>query len=97
MFKNILVCQDGSKFAEQMLPYAIGMARRFGGQLILLEVTKAPSAIVESSLGLYRATKVEDILRSEAEAGKYLESVAKKLLKKRLEVKYMSRSETLTE
>jgi nucleotide-binding universal stress UspA family protein len=92
MFKNILVCLDGSKFAEQILPYAISMAQRFDGQLILLEVTKAPSAIVESSLGLYRATKVEDILRSEVEASKYLESVAKKLLKKKLEVKYTSLS-----
>jgi nucleotide-binding universal stress UspA family protein len=92
MFKNILVCLDGSKFAEQILPYAVGMARRFDGQLILLEVTKAPSAIVESSLGLYRATKIEDFLRSEAEADKYLEGVAKKLLKRKLEVKYVIRS-----
>ena len=92
MFKNILVCLDGSRFAEQILPYAIEMARRFGGRLILLEVTKAPSAIVESSLGLYRATKVEDILRNEAEAGEYLESVAEKLLKKNLDVKYVTQS-----
>jgi len=92
MFKNILVCLDGSKFAEQILPYAIETARRFSGRLILLEVTKAPSAIVESSLGLYRATKVEDILRNEAEAGEYLESIAEKLLKKNLEVKHMTLS-----
>jgi nucleotide-binding universal stress UspA family protein len=91
MFRNILVCLDGSEFAEQILPYAIETSQRFGGRLVMLEVTKAPSAIVESSLGLYRATKVEDILRSEEEAAKYLESVAEKLLKKNLDIKYVTR------
>jgi nucleotide-binding universal stress UspA family protein len=91
MFKNILVCLDGSPFAEQILPYAIESAQRFGSRLILFEVTKPPSAIVQPSLGLYRATRLEDILRGEEAAAAYLDRLASRLKKKGLDVSYATR------
>jgi nucleotide-binding universal stress UspA family protein len=35
MFKKILVCLDGSKLAETILPYAVEQAKRFDSELIL--------------------------------------------------------------
>ncbi len=38
MFNKILVCLDGSKFAERILPHVIDKAQRFESKLILLKV-----------------------------------------------------------
>lgn len=38
MYKQILVCLDGSKLAEQILPYAVAEAMKFGSTLVLLQV-----------------------------------------------------------
>jgi nucleotide-binding universal stress UspA family protein len=38
MFRRILVCLDCSSFSERVLPYAVGEARKFDSQLILLHV-----------------------------------------------------------
>lgn len=38
LFKRILVCLDGSHLAEQIVPYAVEEARRFGGTIVLLRV-----------------------------------------------------------
>lgn len=90
MFKKILVCLDGSHPAEQIVPYAAEAAQRFGSKLILLEVTKPPSVVVESMTGYYHPTSVEDILRDEKQALDYLEKIAQRLSKKGLEVDYVT-------
>jgi nucleotide-binding universal stress UspA family protein len=38
MFKNILVCLDCSKFAEQILPYAYAEAKKFDSKIVLFHV-----------------------------------------------------------
>ena len=38
MYERILVCLDGSKLAEQILPHARELAWRFGSRLVLLRV-----------------------------------------------------------
>ncbi len=38
MFKKILVCLDGSKSAEQALPFAVSEARDYGGEITILRV-----------------------------------------------------------
>ena len=42
MLKKILVCLDGSKYAEGILPYAIERANRFHSEIILLRVIDTP-------------------------------------------------------
>ena len=44
MFQRILVCLDGSKLAEQIMPYAREQARAFGGKLVLLQAVPEPVA-----------------------------------------------------
>ena len=43
MFQKILVCLDGSKLAEQILPYAAEEAARFGSSLVLFQVVSLAS------------------------------------------------------
>jgi nucleotide-binding universal stress UspA family protein len=38
VFKKIMVCLDGSELAEQILPYAVEQAARFGSQIVLFRV-----------------------------------------------------------
>jgi nucleotide-binding universal stress UspA family protein len=53
MYKRILVPLDGSKLAEQALPYATTQAEKFGAEIVLLKVLQplpepafsAPSAV----------------------------------------------------
>lgn len=42
MFERILVCLDGSKLAEQIMPYAAEEAIRFQGKLVLFQVVQEP-------------------------------------------------------
>jgi nucleotide-binding universal stress UspA family protein len=43
MFKKIMVCLDGSGFAEQILPYALEQARRFESNIVLCRVFSEPT------------------------------------------------------
>jgi nucleotide-binding universal stress UspA family protein len=45
MFKRILVCLDGSKLAEQILPFAIETSMRFKSEIILFQVVTADITI----------------------------------------------------
>jgi nucleotide-binding universal stress UspA family protein len=49
MAKKILVCLDGSKYAEKILPYAIEQALCFGSKLILLRVCSSAIAVARAS------------------------------------------------
>ncbi len=90
MFEKILVCLDSSDLAEQVLPYAAEVARRFKSNLILLEVTATPSAVVEPTTGYYRAPSPEAVVRREDEANEYLAEVAARLESEGLDVKYLT-------
>jgi nucleotide-binding universal stress UspA family protein len=90
MFERVLVCLDGSDLAEEALPYAAEIARRFGSTLVLLEVTAGPSAVVEPTTGYYHATSPGRVQRSEDEAADYLEGIAAGLEKEGLRVEYLT-------
>jgi nucleotide-binding universal stress UspA family protein len=90
MFEKILVCLDGSDLAEEILPYAAEIARRFQSKLVLLEVTTAPSALVEPMTGYYTQTSSSKILRSEDEASTYLEGIADQLQERGLDVDFLT-------
>ncbi len=86
MLQKILVCLDGSGLAEQILPYITEVALGCRSQVVLLEVTLPPSAIVEPLTGFYRTTPIEKVLREEAEARVYLRRLAQRLRKRGLKV-----------
>jgi nucleotide-binding universal stress UspA family protein len=73
---RILVALDGSAFAEQVLPYAKLLGRRFNCELMLICVPSVPES------GKYRApASVIEAIRRQAESGmrKYLAAVAESL------------------
>lgn len=90
MFERILVCLDGSKLAEQILPYAIEEALRFDSKLTLLQVMSIPSGVsMASATGLLPQTGeliAEEMKREEAETRAYLDGVAQSLREKGIDI-----------
>jgi nucleotide-binding universal stress UspA family protein len=84
MFERILVCLDGSKLAEQILPYAVEEALRFGSRVTLLKVVTFPMMAAKAeAVGTLSQTgglTEEAIGKETAEAKAYLERVAEPLL-----------------
>ena len=62
MFKRILVPLDGSRFSSSAMRYAIGIARRFDAQIILIEavkpVTPSPSSDTSEATMVPMVTEV---------------------------------------
>ncbi|MFO7996058.1 MAG: universal stress protein [Dehalococcoidia bacterium] len=85
MFEKILVCLDGSKLAEQILPYATEQALRFNGKLVLLQVMTMPGSAYVGVEGIHAGMAdimEEEIQRRETEIKAYLDGIAGPLLKK---------------
>lgn len=74
-FHDVLVPLDGSPLAEQILPYAIGIARLFGGRLTLLRVARAGPSFGYPSVPLGVPLEPVDAV----EAKGYLDRVADRL------------------
>ena len=80
MFERIIVPLDGSKLAEQALPYATSLAREYGGKLFLVRVvgrsaTSVAMAAHSMSAGpsLLTAELLQETIDSErAEAEEYV-------------------------
>jgi nucleotide-binding universal stress UspA family protein len=94
MFERILVCLDGSKLAEQILPYAEAEAAAFGSKLILLQVVTVdmpstmympPTPPVPESYKQPAEVIQEKTQEEEDKARAYLEGMAKSLQAKGLE------------
>jgi nucleotide-binding universal stress UspA family protein len=95
MFKKILVCLDGSKLAEQILPYAAEEALHFQGKLVLFQVVPEPVAFSPgipgaASMPLQTDTMLEEAKMALDEARGYLEKIAKPLRKKGIQVEVVS-------
>ena len=89
MFKKIMVCLDGSKLSEQILPYAVEQARRFHSQVILFHVVAEPGMVspgIPGSPGLPVETSgsLEKMQQERNEATAYLENAAQSLRGKKL-------------
>ena len=84
MFKKILICLDGTKLAEQILPYA-ELASLCGGKAVLLQVLELSKAFPPASMPAFAPTyfsneQVElQVEGLENEAEGYLDLQAKKL------------------
>ncbi len=76
MFNKVLVCLDGSSLAEQMLPYATEVAKRFGSSMVLLQVLHVPSSLAAASAQGAESVIEEEMRRLAFEARTYLEQVA---------------------
>jgi nucleotide-binding universal stress UspA family protein len=87
MFQKILVCLDGSKLAEQILPYAVEQAAQFGSSLVLFLVVSLATVPTPTGIESVAAVVPENMLAdAEAEAKDYLGSLALSIRKKGLKV-----------
>ena len=89
MFEKLLVCLDGSKLAEQILPYAAEQALRFNSKLMLLRVMTIPSSAYLGAEGIatWTGNIIEaEIRRQEPEIKAYLDGIARPLLEKGINV-----------
>ena len=89
MFEKLLVCLDGSKLAEQILPYAVEQALRFNSKLMLLRVMTIPSSAYLGAEGIstWTGSIIEaEIRRQEPEIKAYLDGIARPLSEKGLHV-----------
>jgi nucleotide-binding universal stress UspA family protein len=95
MFEKILVCLDGSKLAEQILPYAVEEALRFQGKLVLFQAVPEPVAFSPgipgaASVPIRTDTMLEEAKEALNEARDYLEEIATPLRKKGIRVEAVS-------
>jgi nucleotide-binding universal stress UspA family protein len=81
MFGKILVCLDGSKLAENILPYAIEQAKRFGSEIVLLRVIIEPTILSPALPGMpgLPLGVEKSIIKDESDAETYLTSMADRL------------------
>jgi nucleotide-binding universal stress UspA family protein len=87
MFQKILVCLDGSKLAEQILPYAAEQAARFGGSLVLLQVVSLASIPTPTGIeSVPVAVPNDQLADAEAAAKDYLNGLALPLREKGMKV-----------
>lgn len=86
MFKKILVCLDGSKLAEQVLPYAAEVAQAFKARLVLFTALPAPVIVAPGIPGIAPVpvetdAMVADAIKGQAEAESYLECLVNQIKK----------------
>jgi len=87
MFQKILVCLDGSKLAEQILPYAAEQAARFGSNLVFLQVVSLASVPAPTGIESVPVAVPDNLLaEAEAAAKDYLDVLALPLREKGLKV-----------
>ena len=90
MFEKTLVCLDGSKLAEQILPYAKEQALRFKSKITFLQVvtlSKDDFASVTSRTPADESQMVQKRIQQEkSNAEEYLERVRKSFQAKGLEI-----------
>ena len=75
MYNKLLVCLDGSAFAEQAMPYLVGLASRLGSKVVLLQTVTGMPTISAGDPGVV-VHSLDIIARSKDEAQTYLESIA---------------------
>lgn len=82
MFQRILVPLDGSRLAEQALPFAEGLVEKFGSELILVQAIPPPPVLAIGELGVLPHDFGPVLAEEERQASEYLLSVQKQLREK---------------
>jgi len=87
VFNKILVCLDGSKTAEQILPYVEAQATQFVSTVALLQVVtiSGPALAGAGAAPLPGEIIVEQLKVEEEDATKYLNGIAESLEAKGIE------------
>jgi len=91
MFEKILVCLDGSALAENILPHATEIARRFNSRVYLLHVVPEPVAAAPGIPGvsggpIETPRMLEQMREEERSTQAYLETLAGPMREQGLEV-----------
>jgi nucleotide-binding universal stress UspA family protein len=84
MFGSILVCLDGSKLAEQVLPYVTDTAKAFKSKVVLftafpLPVIVSPAFPGEASVPVQTKGMVAEAIKNQRAAAAYLVKIAARL------------------
>jgi nucleotide-binding universal stress UspA family protein len=97
VFENILVCLDGSRLSEAILPPVAAIARRFNSKVVLLNVIVVPSVL--DGLGKTEIEPSESTQPTEPEekAYDYLEDIAETWREKGLDVECATVEGTIEE
>lgn len=95
MIKTILICLDGSKLAEQILPYATQQALCFHSKIILLQVIPEPFTVIPGTpiatpIPVTSDNLIKKSFKEQNEAIKYLEKIATSLRECGIEVEIVT-------
>ncbi|MBX3011851.1 MAG: universal stress protein [Caldilineaceae bacterium] len=85
MYKRILVPLDGSKRAERILPHVEELAKKFGSQLVLLQVVE-PTVVLAAPYDMGHYYDINQLERITEEAKQYLRSLQGEFAAKGVEV-----------
>ena len=88
-FEKILVCLDGSHFAEQILPYITEQALCFGSRVVLLQVIARPPYIRSTARPYVIRELMEEFQAEDKEARSYLDRIASSLRRQGVDVEYV--------
>jgi nucleotide-binding universal stress UspA family protein len=86
MFENILVCLDGTRSGEAIIPVVAEIATRFRSKVILLNVIVVPSFLVRAGKAELEPIQSAEIAEGEGKIACNLDETARKLMEKGLEV-----------
>ena len=97
MIKNILVCLDGSKPSEAILPLVIELANKFGSKVVLLNVIVVPTVLAGFGKTVVEPIRSNGLSEQEEPIDHYMESLAKSLGETGLDVKCVTVKGTIEE
>ena len=97
MIENILVCLDGSKLSEAILPLAAELAEQFGSKVVLLNVIVVPTVLAGFGETEIEPTQSTRSSEQEEKVDYYLESLAQTLREKGLDVECVTVEGTVGE
>jgi nucleotide-binding universal stress UspA family protein len=92
MFKKVMVSLDGSKYSEQIMPFATDIATKYGAELVLFHAVHEPVTFVPpmmpglSSVPVETQKMINDMNKQEKDAEIYLEQWANTLMETGLNV-----------
>jgi nucleotide-binding universal stress UspA family protein len=97
MFKRLLVPLDGSRFASRALRYAAEVAQRFGAEVILIQVIKPATPVIDAGAPVGVSPAAAEIVlqaaleadkRNAARAGRYLSGKVRAIRSRRIRSSY---------
>jgi nucleotide-binding universal stress UspA family protein len=97
VFENILVCLDGSRLSEAILPPVAAIAERFHSKVTLLSVIIVPSVLAGLGKTEIEPSESTQPTESEEKAYDYLEDIAETWREKGLDVECATVEGTIEE